>query len=382
MEEPVEIDPMLADEPAQDAPIDVEPEPADEPIADASVDRTPIQPVEPAMEPPIDVMPEAAEEPEAFDESVAAMPVDGEMDEPVQPMAGVPDEFASEPAAAAPDADMPVEPVSEVPIEVPPEPADEHVMASLAEAERMPGDAPSSPDDRHADIPHGRDEALSQPDSDTGEPIRDVAGSASQAAADASYDPGAGRADDADVPIPSAEIVEPISAIDISPDPDAAMRMAGRVAGHFDEAVAALDRIRAIVDGYEAAREGLDLEAIGGMRVAGIEIPDGADSVLLRLGEDASESAVAGYDEIGRFNHVVDRLAEMAQNQPLDEGWNELLQDRIVAAAHSLSLVGNRLRRIASGEPPPEAAADAKSPGHDLRQNAAGDPPGWSVGGE
>jgi hypothetical protein len=136
-----------------------------------------------------------------------------------------------------------------------------------------------------------------------------------------------------------------------------AQEAAVRLSSGLQAATVVLQRVMALLDEKMKVEEGLSLDDIGSMRIPGVDGLEDAVNQLLVFGLDLGreiEDCAATQD---KFNHVVDRLTEMAAAQDLDEGWNEIIRQRISEALYTVEKVYDKVAAVL----PPDKSADENS---------------------
>jgi hypothetical protein len=104
----------------------------------------------------------------------------------------------------------------------------------------------------------------------------------------------------------------------------------GNIADIFTNASNALQENLALVAERAKSRQGLSLEDV---RLLLIDAGD-CSALLPAVTEKDVRTAFA---KIGQFNNIVRRLEQMAQNEPLDEGWNDLIPGRLLDLVRALN---------------------------------------------
>ncbi|MDH3702400.1 MAG: hypothetical protein OEU46_13900 [Alphaproteobacteria bacterium] len=136
---------------------------------------------------------------------------------------------------------------------------------------------------------------------------------------------------------------------------EVAQEAAQRFSGEFLAAATALQRLMASLDENIKAEKGLSLDDIGAMRVPSVDGLDDTADRLAVFGADLGREIEDGAATVSKFNHVVGRLTEMAAAQDLDEGWNEIIRQRISEALYTVEKVQ---AKIAAMMPPENTAAE------------------------
>lgn len=114
-----------------------------------------------------------------------------------------------------------------------------------------------------------------------------------------------------------------------SPDLETARARAGEIVDSLDYITSILQQGNTLVADRIKNKQGLDLEDIRSMRVTGFDEPRGVIEDLRKLGGDIAAEVLTTYEAVGKFNNILRRLEQMAENELLDEGWNDLLRARM-----------------------------------------------------
>jgi hypothetical protein len=154
---------------------------------------------------------------------------------------------------------------------------------------------------------------------------------------------------------PAAAVVQPLKTAVPPPaaDLESARAKAGEIGDSLDYAASALQQSATLLAERMQIKQGLDREDVRGMRIAGCERPPGAEDDLRKLGGDVAQEALAALDAVVCFDNVLRRLEQMAEAEPLDEGWNDLLRTRISDTLYQVGQVRKTLGsyRVAAKKP-------------------------------
>ncbi len=134
-----------------------------------------------------------------------------------------------------------------------------------------------------------------------------------------------------------------------------AQEAARRLAEGFEATATAMRDVMVSLDEKIKVQKGMNLDDIAVMRIAGVEGLDNATDDLAVFGPDLGGEINEGAAVLDKFNHVVDRLTEMAAAQDLDEGWNELVRQRISEALYTVEKIQEK---VAAVLPPDNDAAE------------------------
>jgi hypothetical protein len=124
-------------------------------------------------------------------------------------------------------------------------------------------------------------------------------------------------------PAPAAPSVVPPAAA------ESAKARAGEIVDSLDYIASVLQQSSALVAERFKDKQGLSLEDVRTLAIGGYDEPQNVIEDLRMLGGDAAEEVVSAFAKVAGFNQVVRRLEQMAEAEPLDEGWNELIRSRI-----------------------------------------------------
>jgi hypothetical protein len=158
---------------------------------------------------------------------------------------------------------------------------------------------------------------------------------------------------------PSASVVQALKkSAPPSPDLEAARARAGEVVDSLDYIASVLQQGNTLIAERIKAKHGLTLEEVRGIRITGFDQPQGVQEDLRKLGGDAASEVLAAYAAVLKFNHVLRRLEQMAADEPLDEGWNDLLRARMSEMLFVVGQVRKTLGGYRRGTKLPANTAD------------------------
>ena len=158
---------------------------------------------------------------------------------------------------------------------------------------------------------------------------------------------------------PSTSVVQALKkATPPSADLEVARARAGEIVDSLDYIASVLQQGNTLVADRIKAKQGLELEDVRGMRATGFDAPQGVLEDLRKLGGDVATEVLATYAEVVKFNNVLRRLEQMAESEPLDEGWNELLRARMSEMLFVLGQVRKTLGGYRRGPKKPANATE------------------------
>jgi len=158
---------------------------------------------------------------------------------------------------------------------------------------------------------------------------------------------------------PSTSVVQALKkSAPPSPDLEAARARAGEIVDSLDYIASVLQQGNTLIADRIKIKQGLELEDIRGMRVTGFDEPQGVLEDLRKLGGDVATEVLATYAAVAKFNNILRRLEQMAESEPLDEGWNDLLRARMSEMLYVVGQVRKTLGGYRRGAKKPAHAAD------------------------
>ena len=160
---------------------------------------------------------------------------------------------------------------------------------------------------------------------------------------------------------PSATVLQALKGAPaaLPADAESARVRASEIGDSMDYATSVLQQAATLVTQRISAKQGLALDDVRGMRIAGFDQPQGVLEDLRKLGGDVAEEVLAAYQTVTRFDGVMRRLEQMAASEPLDEGWNDLLRARISETLYAVGQVRKTLGGYRLGAKKPGKPGDA-----------------------
>ena len=144
---------------------------------------------------------------------------------------------------------------------------------------------------------------------------------------------------------PTASVVQPLMPAEglSAASLDEARATAADIARALEYITTILQQCMASLTEQIKAHKGLSLENVQGMRISGFTPATDVAAKLAALGPEAISEVMEGYAAVDRFNHIVDRLEEMAAQSDLDEGWNDLVRARLSEMIYAIGQARKRL---------------------------------------
>ncbi|MEM9684175.1 MAG: hypothetical protein AAF942_12975, partial [Pseudomonadota bacterium] len=130
---------------------------------------------------------------------------------------------------------------------------------------------------------------------------------------------------------PTVSVVQTLqaSASVSAPDIEATKARAAEIVDSLDYIASVLQQGTVLLGERQKSKHGMSLEDVRTLRVTGYDEPEHVLEDLRYLGGDAPEEVLAAYGAVSSFNGIVSRLEQMAESEPLDEGWNDLVRARV-----------------------------------------------------
>ena len=130
---------------------------------------------------------------------------------------------------------------------------------------------------------------------------------------------------------PTVSVVQTLQASASVPAPDieATKARAAEIVDSLDYIASVLQQGTVLLGERQKSKQGMSLEDVRTLRVTGYDEPEHVLEDLRYLGGDAPEEVLAAYGAVSSFNGIVSRLEQMAESEPLDEGWNDLVRARV-----------------------------------------------------
>jgi hypothetical protein len=162
---------------------------------------------------------------------------------------------------------------------------------------------------------------------------------------------------------PSATVLQALKAgsAPLPADVESARVRASEIGDSMDYATSVLQQAATLVTQRISAKQGLALDDVRGMRIAGFDQPQGVLEDLRKLGGDVAEEVLAAYQAVARFDGVLRRLEQMTVSEPLDEGWNDLLRARISDTLYAVGQVRKTLGGYRLGVKKPGKPGDGSA---------------------
>lgn len=144
---------------------------------------------------------------------------------------------------------------------------------------------------------------------------------------------------------PSEAIVQALkmSPAPSGPDMEAAKARAGEIGDSLDYVASVLQQAATLLAERMQIKKGLEQDEVRAMRVTGFAPPKGMEEDLRKLGGDVAQEVASACDAVTKFDQVLHRLEQMSENEPLDEGWNDLLRTRISDTLYAVGQVRKTL---------------------------------------
>lgn len=165
---------------------------------------------------------------------------------------------------------------------------------------------------------------------------------------------------------PGAGVVQPLKPVVETPSRDA--RNAGKAAADIvrslDRIAASLQQSMTVIADHIRHRRGLLLEDVQGLRISGFSAGVDVAERLRALDQQAVTDVHASYAAVDGLNRIVDRLEQMAADEALDEGWNDLIRTRLSETIYAVGQGKKTLLPHLPADPPetsnnrPEKRAD------------------------
>lgn len=175
--------------------------------------------------------------------------------------------------------------------------------------------------------------------------------------AQAGSEAAAAAADSPDAPMPGSETgpdrreptVSVVQALTsppphpAAPDVEATKARAAEIVDSLDYIASVLQQGTVLLAERRKSRQGLSLDEVRTLRVTGYDEPQHVLEDLRYLGGDAPEEVLTAYAAVSSFNGIVTRLEQMAESEPLDEGWNDLVRARVSDTIYKVGQVRKTL---------------------------------------
>jgi len=130
---------------------------------------------------------------------------------------------------------------------------------------------------------------------------------------------------------PSAGVVQPLKPMIETPSLDRrnAEKAATDIGRSLDRMTSSLQHSMTVLADHIRHRRGLLLEDVQGLRISGFSAGVDVAERLRALDQQSVTDVHASYAAVDGLNRIIDRLEQMAAEEALDEGWNELIRTRL-----------------------------------------------------
>lgn len=130
---------------------------------------------------------------------------------------------------------------------------------------------------------------------------------------------------------PSSGVVQPLKPVIEAPSRDRrnAEKAATDIVRSLDRITSSLQHSMTVLADHIRHRRGLLLEDVQGLRISGFSAGVDVAERLRALDQQSVTDVHASYAAVDGLNRIVDRLEQMAADEALDEGWNELIRTRL-----------------------------------------------------
>ncbi len=131
---------------------------------------------------------------------------------------------------------------------------------------------------------------------------------------------------------PSVGVVQPLKPMaEKAPSRETrnAEKAAGEIVRSLDRITSGLQQNMTVLADHIRHRRGMMLEDVQSLRISGFSAGIDIADRLRVLDQQAVTDVHASYAAVESLNRIVDRLEEMATDDALDEGWNDLIRTRL-----------------------------------------------------
>ncbi len=172
---------------------------------------------------------------------------------------------------------------------------------------------------------------------------------------------------------PSAGVVQPLKPVIETPSLDRrnAEKAATEIGRSLDRITSSLQHSMTVLADHIRHRRGLLLEDVQGLRISGFSTGVDVADRLRALDQQSVTDVHASYAAVDGLNRIVDRLEQMAADEALDEGWNELIRTRLSETIYAVGQGKKTLlphlptdAPVTSDNGPDERAEDAEHAPH------------------
>jgi hypothetical protein len=164
----------------------------------------------------------------------------------------------------------------------------------------------------------------------------------------------------------STSVVQPLKPVVEKPSREKrnAEKAATDIVRSLDRIASSLQQSMTVLSDHIRHRRGLLLEDVQRLRISGLSA--GVDVVerLRALDQKSATDVHASYAAVDGLNRIVDRLEQMAADEALDEGWNDLIRTRLSETIYAVGQGKKTLLPLLPADPPatsdnrPEKRAD------------------------
>lgn len=130
---------------------------------------------------------------------------------------------------------------------------------------------------------------------------------------------------------PSTGVVQPLKPVvdTSSRERRNAEKAATDIVRSLDRITSSLQHNMTVLADHIRHRRGLLLQDVQGLRISGFSAGVDVAERLRALDQQSVTDVHAGYAAVDGLNRIIDRLEQMAADEALDEGWNELIRTRL-----------------------------------------------------
>jgi hypothetical protein len=165
---------------------------------------------------------------------------------------------------------------------------------------------------------------------------------------------------------PSTGVVQPLKPVIEAPSRDTrnAEKAATEIVRSLDRITSSLQQSMTALTDHIRHRRGLLLEDVQGLRISGFSAGVDVAERLRALDQPAVTDVHSSYAAVDGLNRIVDRLEQMAADEALDEGWNDLIRTRLSETIYAVGQGKKTLLPHLPADPPatsdnrPEKRAD------------------------
>lgn len=130
---------------------------------------------------------------------------------------------------------------------------------------------------------------------------------------------------------PGAGVVRPLKPVEETPSRDQrnAEKAATDIVRSLDRIASSLQHSMTVLADHIQHRRGMLLEDVQGLRISGFSAGVDVAERLRALDQRSVTDVHASYAAVDGLNRIIDRLEQMAADEALDEGWNDLIRTRL-----------------------------------------------------